>query len=507
MKMTDNKKHIALTLGPIYRTLLMAKSTKELWAASYMFSYLGKQIIKEFRSRDFILPYVNDDIIYDPASGAGLFPDRYIFVAQEGDFKKLADKVDEVIKQLAENITAGTDDKDACITFLKNYLKIYFLELEHEDAKSLVETCNRQLSILELQDNYNPLEVKNFLTSFFQEVKDSSFLTNDAFGDEKKDDNRIFESLLELAIPEHRTFVSEQVRNGGENHEENILAQLKEEKNFRSYHRYIAIVKADGDNVGKMISSMQQAGTPIIELAKQLFEFNLKVVKIVNDYKGRAIYVGGDDLLIFAPLKSGDEQLFSLVEKINNAFEGVMTSFDVKPTLSFGISMIHFKSPLFEALGKAEDLLTAKAKKLPAKNAIAFSLQKRSGHHIETIVHKSATCVYNTFGELVSNLVDSTEQTEERNKILSSIIHWLGKHKIMLSVILSAKEPERTERLANYFSNSFNEKIHEQYQSFFHRLQTFVLNAYAHSNDIDYTIQAVYATLRFIHLLNSDKDE
>ena len=39
-------KYIAITLGPITRTIEMAESTKELWAASYFFSYLAKEIVE-----------------------------------------------------------------------------------------------------------------------------------------------------------------------------------------------------------------------------------------------------------------------------------------------------------------------------------------------------------------------------------------------------------------------------------------------------------------------------
>lgn len=39
-------KYIAITLGPITRTIEMAESTKELWAASYFFSYLAKKIVE-----------------------------------------------------------------------------------------------------------------------------------------------------------------------------------------------------------------------------------------------------------------------------------------------------------------------------------------------------------------------------------------------------------------------------------------------------------------------------
>lgn len=497
------KIHIALTLGPIYRTLMLAKSAKELWAASYLFSYLGKHLIADFKSRNFLLPYVNDDRLYKPADGAGLFPDRYIFEAQEGDFKKLAQKVEKVIEQLAVGITTGAGDKDKCISFLKNYLKIYFLEFEHGD----ITTCNRQLSILELQDNFNPIEEKNFLTACFQRLNGGSFLANDAFGDNISEDKRLFESLIELVIPEHSDYVNQEVRKGGENDEERILDQLKKEKKFRSYHRYVAIIKADGDNVGETISALQRTDKPVLELAKQLFEFNLKVVEIVKAYYGRAIYLGGDDLLVFAPLKSEKGHVFSLVEEINVAFEEAMKPFNEKPTLSFGISMIHFKSPMFEALDRTEHLLNEKAKKNHGKNAIAFSLQKKSGHHIETTISKTQSCIYNTFKEIIDNFMDNLEKTDEKTKLLSSVIYWLGRNKEMLLIVLSKPEPERTIRLTNYFTNSFNEHVHESYHPFLNKVKQFILNVYAHSNSVDTSIQTIYATLRFIHLLNSDKDE
>ncbi|MCS3029984.1 hypothetical protein NXX08_16445 [Bacteroides fragilis] len=48
-------KYIAITLGPITRTIEMAESTKELWAASYFFSYLAKKIVEPFVKR--IVPF------------------------------------------------------------------------------------------------------------------------------------------------------------------------------------------------------------------------------------------------------------------------------------------------------------------------------------------------------------------------------------------------------------------------------------------------------------------
>ncbi len=57
--------YIAMTIGPIYKTLQNSKKPKELWSASYLFSYIVKQIISEFRDREFVTPYIKDDSIFD----------------------------------------------------------------------------------------------------------------------------------------------------------------------------------------------------------------------------------------------------------------------------------------------------------------------------------------------------------------------------------------------------------------------------------------------------------
>ena len=96
-------KYIAVTLGPIFKTIGLAESTGALWAASYMFSYLSKSICEyllehsEFNisEEDIIVPYYHknaagtkedsaaaDVIVSD---GVGRFPDHIIFRAKNFD--------------------------------------------------------------------------------------------------------------------------------------------------------------------------------------------------------------------------------------------------------------------------------------------------------------------------------------------------------------------------------------------------------------------------------------
>ena len=58
------KKYIALTIGPIYKTLANAKKPKELFSSSYIFSYIMREIISKFKDREFVTPYIKDNSIF-----------------------------------------------------------------------------------------------------------------------------------------------------------------------------------------------------------------------------------------------------------------------------------------------------------------------------------------------------------------------------------------------------------------------------------------------------------
>ena len=78
--------YLAFTIGPIYQTMAGARYTRELWASSYLFSYLVKQICERIHRQipgQFIVPAVVGglDELFKPAPdrnvsahGAGLFP-------------------------------------------------------------------------------------------------------------------------------------------------------------------------------------------------------------------------------------------------------------------------------------------------------------------------------------------------------------------------------------------------------------------------------------------------
>lgn len=510
-------KYIALTLGPIVRTIEMAENTRSLWAASYLFSYLGKKIILPFKDRKFLLPYISNEMFDKTFNGAGVFPDRYIFKAEEGDFDKLSNHVSAVIHELAVSIRGEINgDEKEIEDYLKRYFKVYFFEKDFKisDEKEIKASCEKALALLEMQDSIVPkvVDSKLFLNRLFDRVTDS-FLAKDAgLGGG-------FSTIVKIS--------------SGDN----------VETPQHPYQRYIAVVKADGDSMGKAFEDAADAN----KLSQALFEFNKQAVEIIHAYYGLPVYIGGDDLLFFAPVYTPEKKksFFSLLQELDDAFHTSIktTGLVEHPTLSFGVSITYYKYPMFEALGLADDLLTqAKAGtgEKPLKNNIVFSVQKHSGQTRAALLHKGNIKTLEEFNSLVDYYLNKVEKSEnekpgedkaDEKKILSSVMHGLREKEFLLLVAIKG---EKT--LKNYFDNNFNESGHEQYGKFFESIRKLLLTAYQEFSEPDkldrlgksipasmmvkdpvkgesiptpekVAIETAYNALQLIHLINQRNDE
>ena len=115
---------------------------------------------------------------------------------------------------------------------------------------------------------------------------------------------------------------------------------------------YFAVVQADGDNMGKILSKLKDDEVRIF--SKACLEYSGEASKLVSRFGGMTIYAGGDDLLFLAPVSNGKGQtVFELCQEIAMLFEGKMkdnfVGFSSCPTVSFGISIQYEKFPLYEA--------------------------------------------------------------------------------------------------------------------------------------------------------------
>ena len=512
-------KYIALTLGPITRTIEMAENTRSLWAASYLFSYLGKEIIEPFMNREFLLPFISKEMFEKNFKGAGVFPDRYIFKAEKGDFDKLTDHVKEVIHELASKIVDKTNYHGKEIEeFLRSYLKVYSFEKDFDisDEKAIKESCEKSLALLEMQDSVVPMvdDSKLFLNILFDRVT-GSFLAKDA-GLEKG-----FPTIVKIS--------------SGDNVE---TPQYP-------YQRYIAVVKADGDSMGKAFEKTNDANA----LSEALFEFNTKAIEIIrNDFDGLPVFIGGDDLLFFAPIFTKNGSVFSLLQCLDKAFhESISEKTDLKkqeehPTLSFGMSISYFKYPMFEALELADRLLTKAKAGDGEKNNIVFSILKHSGQTRAALLHKGNVETLKEFNTFVNDYIkiiegrednkedEKEEDIKKNKKMLASVMHGLRENEPLLSVAI-----KQDKTLKNFFDNNFNESEHKKYAEFFEDIRKLLWAAYnefptdkleklkkclpqnmmvknVNTKDLIPTsekaaIETAYNALQFVHLVNKRNDE
>jgi CRISPR-associated protein Cmr2 len=467
--------YLALTIGPIYKTLSSAKKTRELWGGSYLFSYVMREIISDFKEREFIVPYIKDKSIFDSGREVGLFHDRFIFEALVGDKELLEKRVTLVIENLAKQTKLD-------LAFINDYLQIHIVEKDLDEKSNPILELTPYLYTAELfysLGQYKENKLSKMLTT------NNSFLTKDAFGEKKS-----FPSLPEIAMHD---IDAVNVKSLLKDDELEVYDNSELKPHLKPYHKYYAIVHADGDSMGKVVESLKNK-EDFQGFSKKLFEYCITSHKLISDFGGETIFAGGDDLLFFAPVVSGDKTIFELCDEISKDFN---ESFKAEATLSFGVSIQYYKFPLYEALKKSRDLLFdyKKGAKSGNKNNIAFSVTKHSGQTFSAVIHKGDKELYENFKLFSSN----TKGGEGLDNFLGSLHHKLDAHKTVLSHIGEDKE-----RLEAFFQNYFNKDEHIQYADIFAQMVEFMYEAYK-SNDKDKALETVYATLRFVKFIQGDK--
>ena len=151
---------------------------------------------------------------------------------------------------------------------------------------------------------------------------------------------------------------------------------------------YAAILKADGDRMGKFLSRADSADLARA-ISQALHGFASGVPGIVREHRGHAIYAGGDDVLALVPLARALDCSRKLAEAFRDSLRGVATEMDVpadeRPTLSVGLGIGHLMEPLGALRARAERAEhAAKEGGGPntARNALAITLGIRSGAEI-----------------------------------------------------------------------------------------------------------------------------
>jgi CRISPR-associated protein Cmr2 len=147
---------------------------------------------------------------------------------------------------------------------------------------------------------------------------------------------------------------------------------------FGEPNPYLAILVADGDQMGKAISSIGSADEHR-KFSYQLSQFAKAAKGIVEGEVGHGcvVYTGGDDVLAFLPVDTCIATARALHEKFGELLEGFPTEPGKTPTLSIGIAIVHSLDPLEDILNYGRD--AEHAAKKPDRDGLAVHLHTRNG--------------------------------------------------------------------------------------------------------------------------------
>lgn len=523
--------HYGITIGPILETLSLARKTRELWAGSYLFSYVMKQILMKLKAEgaEILLPYSDDTIdlgngkvvnLFKGKYGAGIFPDRCVFRTDQ-EPEEINAFLGHIKKQLVEAVVSQSKRHQAALQteeamkYFESYFRIYLVHQEMPTTrphKLVVKDMFDLLDAAELHPQMVTAEtgpfLKQFLTTASFKAKTHSFLMADttASGDRVR-----FESVIELAAGE---LLDEEDKASlfSQSEDDTMIKKLKTkyENRFKTHHKYVAVVHVDGDNFGQIIQTLKD--NQYLQFSEALTRNSLLISEAIEDFGGLPVYIGGDDALFFAPLRSGSKTLLDLIDQIDELFNHQFANLiseaeklDIPPpSLSVGISVSYYKYPLYEALEESKRQLFEVAKKTPrrdgtSKNAIAFRVRKHSGQQFAGVLFKES--------ESYRQLKDLLKLNLEEESFLNSVIQFAGAQSTILEHIGVLPD-----RVSHFMEQQFNEDIHRN-NPFLSQVQSLlpaVYNIYEPGVDPNGALNRanmLYGILRWVKFLNREEHD
>lgn len=439
-------RYIAVTIGPIFDTINLASSPSALWAASYMFSMLTKNICKTLTENgvseeDIISPYYSrSDPLADRKDGVGLFHDRIIFHADNFDISCFDDKVKfPAIEKTIALFGYGENHID----YFNDYFSVSAVAY---DSDSPILDSAKMLDCLELSKSFVRDEESNPILSMY--TSDSDVFEGEEYYSKNQGRNKnLLRAVDKMGLTEWQLYRPNHdgICSLGDIAGRYIPKSLRHKKKKYSY---FAVVRSDGDHMGDIIASLKTT-EQIREFSHTCMQYCSDIADAVKQYEGITIYSGGDDLLAILPVENSSKQnIFDFVAQANEIFAKRFESFHQDSiSLSFGIMICYHKYPLYEALEESARLLYNVAKSY--RKSITIHLQKHAGQSESLIIENgSLERFLNFYREIINDC------GEESDEALLSSMHKITMFDRMFNSVKS------TEEINHLFNNTFDSQSH-----------------------------------------------
>ena len=545
---TKNEAYTAITIGPIGKTLDKARSVKSFWTASYLFSWIMRNLLTELSKGGFEVlspALVGKDVLGEISEKVGLYPDR-LFAKGELKEKKLEEVKGKIFGDLAGNFKEAFQNEKKDIEqkikkesnqkrkreleeiesrysnaaskgedirkYLENYLSISSITVELSSDCSILEQLNKYLDTQELFNKASTQTEEDYMEMFI-EAPNNPFL-------KAYSQDRAFPSTSEIAVSGWEQNPPKDA-NG-----EVDYSKLTSKTGFRNCYKYLAVIKADGDGFGTYIKELKvdeekeikengEKENELTRFTKSFFEFSVEVAnELIQKTKAIPVYIGGDDLFLFAPVLEGnvEKDVFNLIKEIDDLF--IQKDIGEGLSMSYGVSIFYYKSPMSEAIDIADSMLR-KAKeekeekeKEKKKDTVAISIQKHSGQKIEFLLpckHSTDKCKQET--GLYKKATELIRAFKEDDSMLNSLIYWIED---MYETIFTDEVTLYQERINAVFDNFFDEEIHKENEVFFDLLKKFIYSMH-HSEDTPRKLKdkkkLLHGILRYCQFVTAKKEK
>jgi len=501
--------YAGFTIGPIGETLRHTKKTREIWFASFFFSWYMEILladITENKAIKCLTPFVPKPF-KENKTRAGFFPDRFV-LASELSLEETYSIIEKANSQALEFFVSMIDDlveqegltktgkysKEQTREILKDYIQSDFVVIPVEDIQPSAPVQNIDFYLNALEENRSFCTGKSEHTCYRCKTLPGIVMIEDKYDERQKRQSRCPLCLLktrcnnssdiieragkagQLYYPSTRDISAaefvhkirttselenyKKTRKDGEIdlHDDEfrkianipLKSELKKANKpdvVKPYHNYFAIFQADGDKLGDLAKSCNKPE----ELSEKLFNFSRAAIETVSRYKGEPIYFGGDDILAFMPtaFRNGNGKLFTIFDfalEISQLYSNMIGTDKAKATISMGVNISYYKYPQAQALQEAGGLLFNYAKK--KRNSLFLNLIQHSGQTTKIGFEFSSEQII-TFASLFNGVLN------ENVKIPHTLHHNLARFQTVLTSI------NTVERLEAFFANSFNEEIHQ----------------------------------------------
>jgi CRISPR-associated protein Cmr2 len=397
------------TIGPVQSFIAKARKLQDLYAGSFLLSYLSKQTMLKAQELGAII------LFPDPEQKSA--PNRFLMTVESGDTDKLREfcgKLETYVRvewsNIAKKVFAEThlEYSLAVSAQIESLIQVYYASEEYSGGEnfggSYINAVKRLGSAKTLRGfsqidepygrkcnlmyEYNALfyrEKRDYLVADAQKVTEGNVRDLDKYiqPDETLSAAAFVKRCLKFAITDFNDkFPS--VTDVYEMYGDKLNAD--DDK-----HGYYAAVMFDGDNMGMWYSEPDIRDKSKTEefqayLSREISNFaaehSYKIVNWNDQLNGVVIYAGGEDFLGVLNIKN----VFAALYKLRETFGGIDLSAytDEKPSFSAGLVIVHVKTPLSAVLDMAREA-EHKAKAHPGKDAFCLTIAKHSGEVTEFI--------------------------------------------------------------------------------------------------------------------------